>query len=108
MVLHILKADPALRNLEYVQVDDPGMAYLFFCDKQGHEGMKQEVMENLRMHMVEAFSEWISHSAHFVAILLPLAQRWHQATATSDRWHPRSRVEQQDHPVLHGLSSESD
>ena len=28
--------------------------------------------------------------------------------ATSDRWHPRSRVEQQNHPVLHGLLSESD
>ena len=26
--------------------------------------------------------------------------------ATSDRWHPRSRVEQQGCPVLHGLSSE--
>ena len=26
----------------------------------------------------------------------------------SDRWCPRSKVKQQDHPVLHGLSSESD
>ena len=28
--------------------------------------------------------------------------------ATSDRWCPRSRVEQQDHPILHGVLSEWD
>ena len=33
MVLHILKGDPVLRDLEYVQVDGPGTAYLFFYDK---------------------------------------------------------------------------
>ena len=30
MVLHVLKGDPTLRDLEHVQVDGPGMAYLFF------------------------------------------------------------------------------
>ena len=30
MVMHVLKNDPALRDLEYVQVDNPGTAYLFF------------------------------------------------------------------------------
>ena len=108
MVLHILQRDPALRDLEHVQVDGLGMAYLFFYDKQGHKGLKQEVMENLWVHVAEAFSEWISHSAHFMAILLPLAEGWRRAMATLDRWCPRSRVEQQDHPVLHGSSSESD
>ena len=34
MVMHILKNDPTLRDLEYVQVDKPGTAYLFFLDKQ--------------------------------------------------------------------------
>ena len=76
MVLHILKGDPALRDLEHVQVDGPGTAYLFFYDKQGHKGLKQEVAENLRVHVVEVFSEWISCSAHFVARLLPLAEGW--------------------------------
>ena len=28
MVLHILKGDPTLRDLEHVEVDSPGMAYL--------------------------------------------------------------------------------
>ena len=36
MVLHILKGDPTLRDLEHIQVDGPGTAYLFFYDKQGH------------------------------------------------------------------------
>ena len=76
MVLHVLKRDPTLRDLEHVQVDGPGTAYLFFYDKQGYKGLKQEVVENLRVHVAKAFSEWISHSAHFVAILLPLVEGW--------------------------------
>ena len=47
MVLHILKGDPTLQDLEHVQVDSPGTAYLFFYDKQGHRGLKQDVAENL-------------------------------------------------------------
>ena len=30
MVMHILKSDPTLRDLKHIQVDGPGMAYLFF------------------------------------------------------------------------------
>ena len=33
MVMHVLKSDPVLRELEHVQVDGPGTAYLFFYDK---------------------------------------------------------------------------
>ena len=32
MVMHVLKNDPTLRDLEYVQVDNPGTTYLFFLD----------------------------------------------------------------------------
>ena len=35
MVMHILKSDPVLRELEHVHVDGPDTAYLFFYDKQG-------------------------------------------------------------------------
>ena len=35
MVMHMLKSDPVLRDLKHVQVDGPGMAYLFFFNKQG-------------------------------------------------------------------------
>ena len=36
MVMHVLKSNPVLWELEHVQVDGPGTAYLFFYDKQGH------------------------------------------------------------------------
>ena len=39
MVMHLLKGDPALRDLEHIQVDGPGTAYLFFFNKQGHKGL---------------------------------------------------------------------
>ena len=42
MVMHVLKSDLVLRELEHVQVDGPGTAYLFFYDKQGHQGLSQD------------------------------------------------------------------
>ena len=39
MVMHVLKSDLVLRELEHVQVDGPGNAYLFFYDKQGRRGL---------------------------------------------------------------------
>ena len=59
MVMHILKSDPVLRELEHMQVDGPGTAYLFFHDKQGHQGLRQDTAHAIRTHMEEAFSEWI-------------------------------------------------
>ena len=65
-------------------------------------------METFRTHMAEAFSEWISHSTHFVVILLLLVEGWWRATAASDRHCQRSRTEYPDCPVPHMVSSESD
>ena len=45
MVMHVLKSDPILRELEHVQVDGPGTAYLFFYDKEGHRGLEQGAMD---------------------------------------------------------------
>ena len=42
MVMHVLQNDPVLRELEHVQVDGPGTAYLFFYDKQGRRGLGQD------------------------------------------------------------------
>ena len=47
MVMHVLKNDPALRHLEYVQVDNPGTAYLFFLDKQCRRRLSAEAAEML-------------------------------------------------------------
>ena len=67
-----------------MQVDGPGTAYLFFYDKQGHRGLGQDTVYAIWAHMEEAFSEWISHSAHFAISFLPLVEAWWQAVATSD------------------------
>ena len=76
MVMHVLKSNPALRELEHVQVDGPGTAYLFFYNKQGHQGLGQDATDAVQTHMEEAFSEWISCSVHFTISLLPLMEAW--------------------------------
>ena len=76
MVMHVLKSDLVLRELEHVQVDGPGTAYLFFYDKQGHWGLGQDAADAVQTHVEEAFSEWISCSAHFTISLLPLMEAW--------------------------------
>ena len=58
------------------------------------------------MHVAEVFSEWISHSAHFDVIPLPLVEGWQRAAATSEMCWQRSRVEYQDHPMHNLISSE--
>ena len=83
MVVHALKSDPVLQELEHVQVDGPGTAYLFFYDKQGHRGLEQEAVDAIRNHMEEAFLEWISCSAHFNVSLLPLREAWWRSIAAS-------------------------
>ena len=35
MVLHVLKSDLALRELEHIQVDNPGLGYVFFYERHG-------------------------------------------------------------------------
>ena len=109
MVMHVLKSNPVLRELELVQVDGPGMAYLFFYDKQGHHGLGQDTAHAVRTHMEEAFSEWISRSAHFAISLLPLMEAWRQSVAASDCRRLRGRVENPVHniPVVAARGSDS-
>ena len=76
MVMHILKSNPVLRELKHVQVDGQGTAYLFFYDKQGHLGLRQDTAHAIQTLMEEAFSEWISCSTHFTISLFPLMEVW--------------------------------
>ena len=76
MVMHVLKSDLVLRELEHMQVDSLGTAYLFLYDKQGHWGLTQDTAHAIRAHMEEVFSEWISRSAHFTISLFPLTEVW--------------------------------
>ena len=104
MVMHILKNDPTLRDLEYVQVDNPGTAYLFFLDKQCCCGLPTEATEMLGAYLPGAFSKWISCSAHFVAIAIPLAE----ASAATNRRCQRLRMDPQGPALGAPFSSESD
>ena len=106
--MHILKSDPVLRELEHVQVDGLGIAYLFFYDKQGHQGLGQDAADAVRTHMEEAFSEWILCSAHFTISLLPLMEAWQQSVAASDCRRLRGRVENPVHVTPVGAARESD
>ena len=92
MVMHILKSDPVLWELEHVQVDGPGTAYLFFYDKQGHQGLKQGATDAIQTHVEEAFLEWILHSAHFNVSLLPLMEAWQWSVAASKGSEVRLRT----------------
>ena len=93
MVMHVLKNDPILRELEHMQVDSLGTAYLFFYDKQGHHGLGQDTVYVIWAHVEEAFSEWILCSAHFAISLLPLVEAWQWAVATSDCRRLRGQAE---------------
>ena len=62
IVMHVLKSDPVLRELEHVQVDGLGTTYLFFYYKQGHRGLRQDTAHAIQTHVEEACSEWILHS----------------------------------------------
>ena len=83
--MHVLKSDPVLRELEHVQVDGPGTAYLFFYNKQDHQGLGLDATHAVWTHMEEAFSEWISCSAHFTFSLFPLMEVWQQLVAAFNR-----------------------
>ena len=45
MVMHILKSDLVLQELEHVHADGPGTNYLFFYDKQGRQGLEQDATD---------------------------------------------------------------
>ena len=85
MVVHVLKSDPVLWELEHVQVDGPGTAYLFFYDKKSHWGLEQEAVDDIQTQVEEAFLEWISCSAHFNVSPLPSMEAWQWSIAASDR-----------------------
>ena len=109
MVMHVLKSDPVLRELEHVQGDGPGTAYLFFYDKQGCQGLGQDATHAIQTHVEEAFSEWISHSAYFNISLFPLMEAWQRAVAASDCQRLRGQAENPVHniPVITAEESNS-
>ena len=108
MVMHILKNDATLRDLEYVQVDNPGTAYLFFLDKQCCHRLSAEAAKMLGAHLPVAFSEWISHSVHFAAITISLSEGRCLASVAANRCCQRLRTDPQGSTLGAPSSSESD
>ena len=88
LVMHVLKNNPVLRELEHIQVDGLGTAYLFFYDKQGHHGW-------VRILRMQSGLTWrrFSCSTHFAISLLPLVEAWQPAVATSDHRRLRGQAE---------------
>ena len=85
MVLHVLKSDLALRELEHVQVNSPGLPYLFFYDRHGQCGLTKEAALAICSHLVDIFAEWIGRSMHFEEFPLLLDEGCHCVTAAQER-----------------------
>ena len=95
---HVLKSDLALRELEHIQVDSPGLVYLFFYDRHGCHGLMKEVALAICSHMVDAFAEWIGRSTHFNAVPLLLEEGHQCMTAAQERC--RQCIQTQEQPSL--------
>ena len=98
MVQHVLKSDPALRDLEHIQVDGPGLPYLFFNDRHGHHSLSKGAVLTMCSHLAEAFAKWIGRSAHFYAIPLLVEEGRQHTVAAQDRC--RHRIQPQEQPIL--------
>ena len=95
MVQHVLKSDLALRELEHVPVDSPGLAYLFFYDRHGHHGLMKEAALTICSHLAEAFAEWIGRSAHFNVVPLLLEEGCQCMMSAQERCRQRIRTQEQ-------------
>ena len=84
------------------------MAYLFFVNKQGRQGLTLEATHAMRAHVGEVFSQWISHSVHFTVNPIPLAEGWHHAMTASERCRHQSWAEYPGKLVPNLASSKSD
>ena len=89
---HVLKSDPALRDLEHVQVDGPGLVDLFFHDRHGHHSLTKEAA------LADAFAEWIGRSAHFDVVPLLLEEGCQHVMAAQERH--RQCIQPQEQPTL--------
>ena len=85
MVLHVLKSDLALRELEHVQINGPGLVYLFFYDRHGHRGFTKKTALAICSHLVDTFAEWIGRFTHFKAVPLLLEKGSHHTMVAQER-----------------------
>ena len=79
------KGDSALRDLEHVQPDGPGLAFLFFYKRHGYHDLSKEEALAMHSHITDAFAEWIGRSAYFDTVPLLLEAGWQHITATQEK-----------------------
>ena len=107
MVLHVLKSDLALRELEHVQVDSPGLVYLFFYDRHGRHGLTKEAALTICSHLADTFAEWIGRSTHFDVVPLLLEEGRQCMMAAQERHRQRSWTQEQPSLPIHVMGSAS-
>ena len=107
MVQHVLKSDLALRELEHIQVDGPGLAYLFFYDRHGRRGLTKEAALAIHSHLVDTFAAWIGRSAHFDAVPLLLQEGSQCMMAAQERHRQRIWTQEQPSLPIHATGSAS-
>ena len=107
MVQHVLKSDPALRELEHIQDNKLGLAYLFFYDRHGCHGFTKEVALASCSHIADAFAEWIGRSAHFDVVPLLLEEGCQCTTATQERHRQCIWTQEQPGLPIHMMGSGS-
>ena len=107
MVQHVLKSDPALRELEHIQVNSPGLVYLFFYDRHGHRGLTKEATLAICSHLADTFAEWIGRSSHFEVVPLLLEEGHQCMTAAQERCRQCIQTQEQPNLPIHATGSAS-
>ena len=107
MVQHVLKSDPALRELEHIQVDSPGLAYLFFYDRHGCHSLMKEAALIIHSHLAGTFAEWIGRSVHFDVVPLLLEEGCQCITAAQERCRQHIWTQEQPSLPIHVTGSAS-
>ena len=107
MVQHVLKSDLALRELEHIQVNSPGLAYLFFYDRHGHCGLTKEAALTIHSHLADTFAEWIGRSTHFNAVPLLLEEGCWCMTTAQERCRQCIQTQEQPSLPIHMVGSAS-
>ena len=105
MVQHVLRGDPTLKDLEHVQVDDPGLVYLFFDNWHRYCSLSKEEALAMHSHIADAFAKWIGRSTHFDVVPLLLEAGWQSVTAVQKRC--RQCIQPLEQPALPVHVSES-
>ena len=90
----------------FIQVDGPGIAYLFY-DRRGCHGLTKEAALAICSHLVDAFAEWIGRSAHFKAVLLLLEEGHHHTTEAQDRHRQCIQTQEQPNLPVHAAGTAS-